>query len=70
MVINITENDVEMVKYFILEKGDITRWSSWEERKLTIAAAYPELMFSLHAAEMSQRNLRHVVENLRYDPPA
>ena len=34
---SVTEEDQNMIVYFIREKGDIERWSQWEERKPIIA---------------------------------
>lgn len=28
-----TQDEKQMVKYFHIEKDDITRWSEWEEKK-------------------------------------
>lgn len=58
----VTEEDRLMVDYFIREKGDITRWSAWEQRKPVIAAEYPELIAALKQVTIAERTLDAVVE--------
>lgn len=60
----VTEEDVNMVTYFILERGDITRWSSWEKRKAEIAEEYPELIAALYTVDIAERTLKAVVNNM------
>lgn len=64
MVIVITEEDLAMVKYFIREKGDVTRWIDWEEKKNAIFQFYPELRTALHNLERAELELKHVLEGM------
>ncbi len=60
----ITDTDKRMICYFIKEKGDITRWSSWEDRKADIEAEYPELIAALEQLLVAERILDLVVEKI------
>ena len=39
--------DILMMSYFHHEKGDVTRWSSWEKRRETIRHDFPELLTAI-----------------------
>lgn len=39
----LTAEDLRSIDYFLSEKGDITRWASWDDRRSVIEAAMPEL---------------------------
>lgn len=46
--------ELQMVKYFILEKGNIGRWADWEARKEIIRERYPYVVTAIeryHEAE-------------------
>lgn len=60
----ITDTDRNMICYFIKEKGDITRWSNWLERKADIEAEYPELIVALASLTIAERTLRAIVESI------
>lgn len=60
----ITEEDRRMIRYFIEEKGDVTRWCSWEEKKAAIFATWPELRAALHNLDIAERNLKHIVAGI------
>ncbi len=57
----VTDADKSMICYFIQEKGDINRWSSWEERKADIGAEYPELIAALNNLIIAKRTLNAIV---------
>lgn len=58
----LTESDLEMVRYFLEEKGDVTRWIRWEEKKPLFAKHFPELIAALDALNVAERTLRAVVK--------
>ncbi len=60
----LTEEDRNMICYFIQEKGDIARWCDWEERRDIIAAEYPELIAALTSLKIAERTLDAIVERI------
>ena len=60
----VTDIDRNMISYFIKEKGDITRWSSWEKRKKDIGSEYPELIAALNNLTIAERTLNAIVEKI------
>ena len=62
---SVTEDDLNMIAYFILERGNITRWSQWEERKPVIAKEFPELLAALDALTVAERTVRAIVQNMK-----
>ena len=63
----VTDSDRNMIVYFIQEKGDIERWSSWNERKVDIEAEYPELIAALKAVFIAKKTLNAIVEKIGND---
>jgi hypothetical protein len=53
----ITDEDRRMINYFIRVTGDITRWSSWEEKREAVKEAYPELIESIARVEAEEETL-------------
>jgi len=66
MAEEVTEEDRNMVVYFIQEKGDVTRWVQWEKRKGVIGKEYPELIAALDAQIVADRTLKAVVHSIQY----
>jgi hypothetical protein len=60
----VTEDDINMIDYFINQKGDITRWCHWEKRKEEIEKEYPELIAALNNLTIAERTLNAVVKNI------
>lgn len=50
----VTEDDLNSMYYFHFEKGDITRWISWEERKPVIENQFPELIQAYNLMKTSE----------------
>lgn len=63
----ITEEDRQMVLYFIQEKGDITRWSDWESRRGVIFRAYPALKTALDYLAVSETMMDNVLNRIEED---
>lgn len=61
----LTPEDITSAKYFILERGDITRWSAWEEKKAIFKAEYPQLLRAINLLEFAKTNLRLVAELMK-----
>ncbi len=57
----VTDDDKRMICHFIREKGDITRWTDWEERKADIGVEYPELIAALDNLIIAERTLNAIV---------
>lgn len=60
----VTNEDIRMVKYFYLEKGDITRWNKWGERCEVIRKEYPELIHAIEKEMIYKRWAKHQIERL------
>jgi len=60
----VTEDDINMIGYFLNETGDIERWSRWEERKGDIDAQYPELVAALKNLKIAKRTLEIIAKSV------
>lgn len=60
----LTPEDIRSIKYFITDKGDITRWCDWEAKKEQVRLQFPELIAALHAQITADRTLAAVVKSL------
>jgi len=63
----LTYDQIDSIKYFILEKGDIERWSGWKDAKPLVETEVPELIHALIQLTIAERTLRAVVNSLEYD---
>ena len=63
-VVTLTEDDFHSVRYFIKEKGDITRWVHWEEKGDAILAINPQLKAALRAQEDAELQMNRALEDL------
>ncbi len=61
---SVTDDDRNMIAYFLQEKGDIERWSGWEDRKADIGRVYPELIDALDRLKIAERTLDAVVDRI------
>ena len=64
----VTNTDLVMVRYFIAEKGDVTRWIDWEERKAAIRAEYPHIIDAIERLDSAKRTLQAIVDTLPEAP--
>jgi hypothetical protein len=53
-----------MIRYFHEEKGDISRWSKWEEKLPIIHKQYPELIEAIRSKMIASTTLDIIVRNL------
>ena len=60
----LTEEDKLMIRYFWEEKGDLTRWASWETKLPEIEKELPLLVDALRRLDMAKQMIDIVVENL------
>ena len=60
----ITEDDIWKVKYFHTEKGDITRWVHWDDKKSLFEKQFPELIDAMKRAHIAEKTLDAIVNNL------
>ena len=51
-------------EYFLEEKGDITRWSRWEDRMPIIQKEYPELIQAMLNVKLAERTLTAVLQDM------
>ena len=52
------------MNYFILNKGDITRWVEWENRKRSIQKKFPELIYAIDNFEHAKETLHRITQNI------
>lgn len=45
-----TPSDLRAIKYFFVEKGDLTRWTSWPEKHEAFKAQFPEIHAKMQMA--------------------
>lgn len=60
----VTREDIEMISYFLVDRGDITRWVYWEERKPIITKEFPELIAAINALEIAENTLNRIARNI------
>jgi hypothetical protein len=60
----LTEEDYRMVMYFYLEKGDVTRWCSWEDKQDLFKEKHPELLHAFKQVEIAEKTLNAVIEKI------
>lgn len=58
------ESDYAMVQYFYEEKGDIERWSEWENKKPLFKKYNPELIKAIKKVKKAEWKLSKVIDNL------
>lgn len=56
--------DVRQIRYFLVEKGDITRWTGWLAKKHLVEKAFPELCASLLKIEAEQLVLGMIITDI------
>lgn len=59
------EEDYDMLCYFYFEKGDITRWSSWEEKKPFLKETNRALYDAFERLESAQRTVHALMKVTR-----
>lgn len=57
----ITQEDIGMFYYFYVEKGDITRWCHWEQKRDAFAKEFPELIAAMNAVTVAQITVTHII---------
>lgn len=60
----ITEEDLQMVKYFWQDKGDVKRWCDWEKRLPDFERERPEIPAAVRALVVAERTLDAICESL------
>ncbi len=63
----LSSTDYAMIRYFILVKGDITRWVYWNEKKALVQKLHPELIVALEQKIVADRTIKAIVESLPDD---
>lgn len=56
----IREDEINSINYFVFEKGDLNRWTSWEDVK----HKYPEIVVALKDVEKAQKYFYMLVKSL------
>lgn len=65
----LTDEDKRAISYFITEKGDITRWCSWKEKRDQVFVEFPELSQILTNHKAAEDTLNRFATDLREDYP-
>ena len=63
----LTEGDLANFEFFLRDKGDLTRWSKWEELKPIFFATYPHLKAAMANLEAAKFVLENTVKDIVYD---
>ena len=63
----LTNDDLNMIVYFHREKGDLTRWCDWENKKDQIKVEFPELIAAHDNLIVAKRTINAIVENISND---
>jgi len=71
---HVIQGDIYMIDHFLIDRGDIERWSEWVERKVVIEKEFPELIAAIKAYEVAEKTLdriaRSIVDNAYQYPEA
>lgn len=60
----LTEDDKNSIRYFIIEKQDITRWCGWEDKKTQAFIEFPELSNALLALTGAEDDLTRIANKI------
>ncbi len=60
----LTQDDKDMITYFLTEKGNVERWTGWEKVKPDVEKELPELMHALKQLEIAEKILQAVIESI------
>lgn len=63
----ITEQELDSIKYFWEYKGDLERYTKFEELKPKLEREYPEILKAWNDYKASIKILDLVIENTEYD---
>ena len=63
-MLDLTDEDRVMLRYFQREKGDMTRWVGWERVQPILQERYPELLKAQHDLEVAEKTLDAIVRGL------
>ena len=64
VVEKLSDEDKNAIAYFILEKGDVTRWASWEKKKDLVRQEFPELILTLDVFTTAEKTLDRIANDL------
>ena len=60
----VIQSDIYAIDHFLIDRGDIERWSEWVARKTVIEKEFPELIAAIKAYEVAERTLNRVAGNI------
>lgn len=60
----ITQEDLNAIKYFHTEKGDVTRWCDWDKKKAFFKEQYPVQATALENLITAQQTADYLIRNL------
>lgn len=63
----LTSEDKELIAYFFFNKGDVTRWCDWEEKKAQVKNEYPHVIFSLDNLKLAEDTLEQAIKDMTND---
>lgn len=56
--------DLDMLKYYWIEKQDLTSWCDWSKRRTVIREFYPEIYDAWERYRSALRTMDVLIENL------
>ena len=60
----LTSEDMRSFLYFIIDKGDVERCSTWDNKKHLVAQEYPELINAIASLDAAEKSLRRIAESI------
>ncbi len=60
----LTEDDINMIDYFWTQKGNLERWTGWDDAKVRLEQSRPELLKARNDYKMARRMVSMAVTSL------
>jgi len=58
--------DMQSLRYFYEEKGDMTRWTGWDDALPALKEYHPELLEAMRQLDIAERTLTAILRALPY----
>lgn len=59
-----TPSDLRMIRYFFVEKGDLSRWVSWEDKREAFMAQFPAIHMKMELATATPAMAEQLVDDI------
>lgn len=60
----LSDEDKAMIKYFIVEKGDIKRWCDYENKKHLIEKELPQLAHAIKMLDIAESTIMSILDSI------